>query len=321
MYTDIQVSRRLKPFFRHEPMTRDLFSRYVWIIDTLTRYGRLSRERLGSLWLRSSISNGQPLPERTFFHYRRSIEQNFHIDINCDESGQYYIDQASLSRNRSLTNLMLDNYAVNGAISDSPDASDRVEVEDVPSAREFLPLVLEAIRNSEKVCFTYAGFNRSRAERDIIFSPYFLKRYKQRWYMLGRREKDGGIRTYALDRIKALTLTQLMFTMPEGLTAADYFGSVIGITTSHAPIYDVRLRASSRQAKYMRALPMHHSQQEEIHDDYSIFSYRLQLNYELVHEIISFGDTVKVIDPPELRVMVTEGLRSALSQYEPISHD
>lgn len=112
MYTDIQVSRRLKPFFRHEPMTRDLFSRYVWIIDTLTRYGRLSRERLGSLWLRSSISNGQPLPERTFFHYRRSIEQNFHIDINCDESGQYYIDQASLSRNRSLTNLMLDNYAV-----------------------------------------------------------------------------------------------------------------------------------------------------------------------------------------------------------------
>ena len=107
MYTDIQVSRRLKPFFRHEPMTRDLFSRYVWIIDTLTRYGRLSRERLGSLWLRSSISNGQPLPERTFFHYRRSIEQNFHIDINCDESGQYYIDQASLSRNRSLTNLCL----------------------------------------------------------------------------------------------------------------------------------------------------------------------------------------------------------------------
>ena len=71
----------------------------------------------------------------------------------------------------------------------------------------------------------------------------------------------------------------------------------------------------------MRALPMHHSQQEEIHDDYSIFSYRLQLNYELVHEIISFGDAVKVIDPPELRVMVTEGLRSALSQYEPISHD
>lgn len=296
-------------------MTRDLFSRYVWIIDTLTRYGRLSRERLNRLWVRSSVSEGRELPERTFYHYRRSIEQNFHIDICCDESGQYYIDPGSLSRNRSLTNLMLDNYAVNGAISDSPDASERVEVEDVPSAREFLPSVLEAIRNSEKVMFTYAGFNRSRAERDILFCPYFLKRYKQRWYMLGRREKDGGIRTYALDRIKALTLTQERFDMPEGLTPDDYFGSVIGITTSKAPVHTVRLRTSPRQAKYFRALPLHRSQQEDVHDDYSIFTYRLQLNYELVHEIMGFGDAVKVLDPPELRVMVTEALRSALEQY------
>ncbi len=297
-------------------MTRDLFSRYVWIIDTITRYGRLSRERLNQLWLRSPISNGQPLPERTFYHYRRSIEQNFHIDINCDETGHYYIDQGALSRNKSLTNLMLDNYAVNGAISDSPDVSERVEVEDVPSAREYMPMVLEAMRNSEKICFTYAGFNRSRAERDIIFSPYFLKRYKQRWYMLGMREKDGNIRTYALDRIKELTLLQQTFIMPAELTAADYFGTVIGITTSQAPVHEVRLRTSLQQAKYLRALPLHASQQEEVHDDYSIFSYRLQLNYELVHEIIGFGDAVKVLDPPELRLMVTEALRAALSQYE-----
>ena len=297
-------------------MTRDLFSRYVWIVDTITRYGRITRERLSQLWLRSQISGGEPLPERTFFHYRRSIEQNFHIDILCDRTGHYYIDQTALTRNRSLSNLMLDNYAVNGAISCSPEASERVVVEDVPSAREHLPSVLEAIRNSEKVCFTYAGFNRSRAERDILFSPYFLKRYKQRWYMLGRREKDGGIRTYALDRIKALTLTQEPFEMPAGVTPDDYFGSVIGITTSMAPVHTVRLHATSRQAKYLRALPLHPSQQEEVHDDYSIFTWQLQLNYELVHEIVGYGDAVKVLDPPELRVMVVEALRGALARYE-----
>lgn len=296
-------------------MTRDLFSRYVWIIDTIARYGRISRERLNQLWLRSPVSGGAPLPERTFFHYRRSIEQNFNIEIRCDRLGNYLIDQASLSRNKSLTNLMLDNYAVNGAISGMPEVSDRVEVEDVPSAREFLPSVLEAIRNSEKVKFTYAGFNRSRAEHDIVFSPYFLKRYKQRWYMLGRREKDGGIRTYALDRIKTLTLTQLTFELPQGITADDYFGTVIGITTSKAPVHTVRLQATPRQAKYLRALPLHSSQQEEVHDDFSIFSYRLQLNYELVHEIIGLGESVKVLDPPELRIMVIEALRATLARY------
>lgn len=297
-------------------MTRDLFSKYAWIIDTLTRYGRVSRERLNELWRRSSVSGGRDLPERTFHHYRRSIEQNFHIDINCDSTGQYYIDPAALSRNKSLTNLLLDNYTVNEAISESPEASERVEVEDVPSAREFLPTVLEAIRASSNVVFTYAGFNRSRAERDIVFSPYFLKRYKQRWYMLGRRAKDGGIRTYALDRIKALIISQDKFVLPAGVTSEDYFGNVIGITTSKAPVRTVRLRATPRQAKYLRALPLHSSQQEEVHDDYSIFSYQLQLNYELVHEIMSFGDAIKVLDPPELRIMVSEALRSALSRYD-----
>lgn len=297
-------------------MTRDLFSKYVWIVDTLSRYDKLSKERLNKLWLRSSLSDGKPIPDRTFYHYRRSIEENFHIDILCNAAGEYYIDHSSLNRNKSLTNWLLDNYAVNGAISDSPDASERVEVEDVPSSREYLPLVLEAIRNSEKIRFTYAGFNRSRAEKDILFSPYFLKRYKQRWYMLGVKESAGEIRTYALDRIKEFKILEEKFTLPEGRTPFDYFGDIIGITTSKAPTRIVRLQASTTQAKYLRALPLHHSQQEEIHDDYSIFTYHLKLNYELTHEIISMGNGIKVLDPPELRVMVCEELRNALKQYE-----
>lgn len=297
-------------------MTRDLFSKYVWIVDTLSRYEKLSRERLNALWVRSSISNGRELPERTFHHYRRSIEENFHIDIACNRFGEYYIDKSSLNRNKSLTNWLLDNYAVNGALSDDPEATSRVEVEDVPSAREFLPKVLEAMREFSKIRFTYAGFNRSRAERDITFQPYFLKRYKQRWYMLGVKEKNGEIRTYALDRIKELLILNEKFQLPEGLTPGDYFDDIIGITSSKAPTRTVKLRTTTSQAKYLRALPLHHSQQEEVHDDYSIFTYRLKLNYELTHEILSLGSEVTVLDPPELRLMVTQELRNTLAQYD-----
>lgn len=298
-------------------MTRDLFSRYVWIVDTLSRYEKLSRERLNQLWLRSHLSNGKPLPERTFFHYRRSIEENFHIDILCNSRGEYYISPDSINRNKALTNWMLDNYAVNGAISDAPDASERVSVEDVPSAREFLPEVLDAIRHSEKIRFTYAGFSRSRPEKDIILAPYFLKRYKQRWYVIGYKDRSEEIRTYALDRIKELHIASDTFEMPPGLTHDSIFGNIIGITTSKAPIRNVRLQASITQAKYFRALPLHDSQQEELHDNYSIFSYQLKLNYELVHEIMALGDGVKVLDPPELRLMVTDALRKALELYQP----
>ena len=267
-------------------MPRDLISRYVWIVDTLSRYERLSRRQLNKLWVRSSLSDGNPLPERTFFNYRRAIEENFQIDILCDKQGRYYIDRQNSRQTRAFTNWMLDSYAVSSAIKGSDAPVDRVEIEDVPSAREFLPAVLEAIRNSNRIIFAYAGFNRSRAEHDIRFHPYFLKRYKQRWYMIGYREKSADIRTYALDRVKELSILDESFEKPEDLELADLFGNIIGVTTSQAPVRTVKLQTTPRQAKYFRALPLHPSQQETIHDEYSIFTYHLNLNYERPHEIL-----------------------------------
>ena len=299
-------------------MAQNLTSKYIWIIDTLKRYQRLSKEALNELWLRSEISEGEPLPDRTFYHYRRNIEEIFKIEIKCDRSGKYYIDTPVSTRRNALTNWLLDSMAVSSAINQTEPGDERIEIEDVPSAREFLPMVLEAIRDSIKVCFTYAGFSRSRAETKIMFHPYFLKRYKQRWYMIGLKEKGESIRTYALDRVKEMQIVKENFEKPGSITLEELFGNIVGVTTSKAPVRTVRLQATPIQAKYFRALPLHPSQTETVHDNYSIFTYRLQLNYELAHEILSFGDAVKVLDPPELRAMVVAQLKDSLSQYETI---
>ena len=133
--------------------------------------------------------------------------------------------------------------------------------------------------------------------------------------MIGLREKSNDIRTYALDRVKELTIIDETFEKPADLDLKDLFGNIIGVTTSQAPVRTVRLQTTTRQAKYFRALPLHPSQQETIHDDYSIFTYRLKLNYELAHEILALGDSVKVLDPPELKAMVVTQLQATLSQY------
>lgn len=298
-------------------MVRDIFSRYVWLVDTLTRYEKLSREQIDRLWMKSRFSNGDPLPERTFYRYRRAIEDNFQIDIDCDSQGYFYINRQNSRQSKSLTNWILDSYAVNDAIQGSGTPTDRVEIEDVPSAREFLPIALDAIRLSHKISFAYAGFNRSRVEHNILFRPYFLKRYKQRWYMIGLREKSNDIRTYALDRVKSMVVLNEEFKKPEDLELDDLFGNIIGVSSSRAAVHDVRLKVTPTQAKYFRALPLHPSQTEyTVHDQYSIFSYKLKLNYELAHEILSLGDAVKVLDPPELRAMVVTQLRDTLKQYE-----
>ncbi|MDE6409242.1 MAG: WYL domain-containing protein [Muribaculaceae bacterium] len=297
-------------------MARDIISRYIWLIDTLTRYKKLNRAEINDLWLRSSLSDGKPIPERTFFHYRRAVEENFHIEIKCNRAGEYYIERSEDPQDRLLTNYLLDSYAVNSAVKESLTDPSRVAVEDVPSAREFLPTVLDAIANNEKIEFTYAGFNRSRHEKEIIFHPYFVKRYKQRWYMVGLKESAGSIRTYALDRVKEMKMLSQSFRMPEGVTHASLFDNVIGVTSSHAPVRVVKLMTDPTQAKYFRALPFHASQTEEIHDSYSVFTFKLKLNYELVHEILGLGSSVKVLQPRELELMVRNELETTLALYD-----
>ena len=58
-------------------MAHDLFSRYIWLIDTLRNYGSLTRTEINKLWMRAPYSNGAPLPRRTFYTYRNAIEDLF----------------------------------------------------------------------------------------------------------------------------------------------------------------------------------------------------------------------------------------------------
>lgn len=297
-------------------MNKNLIVRYIWLIDTLTTHGRLTRRQISDLWQRSSLSGGEPLPERTFYNYRRAIEEIFKIEIACTRSGEYYIDRGDGEASK-MTDWLLDSFAVGNMLADAPDIAGRIEVEEVPSAREFLPVAISAMRSSTAILFDYAGFNRSMTDREIEFEPYFLKLYKQRWYMIGRRVKGGEMRTYALDRVKAMELTDRHFEMPEGLTPGHLFGQILGVTASKAEERTVRLQTTRTQAKYFRALPLHSSQREEITGaDYSIFTYRLKLNYELVHELMGLGDGVKILEPAELRLMVSTELRKALQQYQ-----
>lgn len=298
-------------------MKRNLVVIYLWIVDTIVKHGKLSRKQFNEIWKESKYSGGNPMPERTFHHYRRGIEDTFNIDIACDSEGYYYIDTEDSPEVRQFTAWILDSNATTNALQELGTSSGRVEMEDVPSAREFLPVVSEAMRGNLKVMFTYAGFTRSRPEVGILFSPYFLKIYKQRWYMFG--EKDGGgMRTYALDRVTDMDITDIRFKMPADIDMSEYFGNIIGVTTSKADVRNIIIRTTSTRAKYLRALPLHHSQEEETHDFYSIFRYRLKLNYELVSELMAMGPDITVIAPRELQIMITQRLRETLDNYRSI---
>ncbi|MDE6371507.1 MAG: WYL domain-containing protein, partial [Duncaniella sp.] len=71
-------------------MARNLLSRYVWLIDTIKRYGNITREELNRLWMLSPLGEGEPLPRRTFYNYRNAIEELFGITIQCNPATYEY---------------------------------------------------------------------------------------------------------------------------------------------------------------------------------------------------------------------------------------
>ncbi|MDE6648408.1 MAG: WYL domain-containing protein [Muribaculaceae bacterium] len=295
-------------------MAKDKISRYLWIVDTILKYKKISKTHLNDLWMQSNFSEGNPMADRTFYKYRRAIEETFGIDIVCDSDGSYSIDSNGSQSVKQFTDLTLNNSVAIKTIRKLGSYADRVGMEDVPSAREYLPLVAEAMHENLNIVFTYSGFSRTRPEVGILFSPYFLKLYKQRWYMFGA--KDGrDLRTYALDRVTEMELTTEKFTMPAGISIDKFFGNIVGVTTSKASVRDVIIQTTLTRAKYLRALPLHHSQQEEAHDFYSIFKYKLKINYELISELMAMGPDVTVIAPRELQIMLLSRLKETLENY------
>ncbi|MDE5794945.1 MAG: WYL domain-containing protein [Muribaculaceae bacterium] len=297
-------------------MAKDKVAIYIWIIDTILKHGKLSKKDLNELWKKKvEFSGGLPMADRTFYKYRRAIEDTFCVEILCTSDGYYWIDSQDSIYVKQFTEWTLNNSVATNVIHELGTSSGRVQIEDIPSAREFLPIVATAMNNSRKIVFTYAGFARSRPEVGILFSPYFLKLYKQRWYMFGKKS-GGGLRTYALDRVTEMEVTDSEFVMPSGIKMEDYFGSIVGVTSSRAGVREVYIQTTATRAKYLRALPLHHSQKEEVHDFYSIFRYELKLNYELVSELMAMGPDVIVIQPKELQIMLIERLRETLNNYQ-----
>lgn len=124
--------------------------------------------------------------------------------------------------------------------------------------------------------------------------------------MLGMSDK---LRIYALDRIKALEPTERTFKLPKKFDAKKFFEDYYGIIISDEDfdVESVALKVDSRQSKYLRTLPLHHTQVEvECNEEYSIFEYRLCPSFDFRQKLLSLGKSVEVLAPTKLIAKVRE---------------
>ena len=298
-------------------MSRDSINKYIWLIETIRRFGRITREELNRQWLLSKFSDGAPLARRTLYNYREGIAEVFDMEIVCDKTTyEYYIKGDQDGQSSNVQEWLLNSAMVSGMLNEARDVSDRIVMEDVPSARLNLAQIIGAMRENRRIDFTYRPYTRVNATRNVVVEPYFVKLFKQLWYVIGYNIKDRKVKTYSLDRMSDCIVRKEHFKLPEGFDAHSYFEDSFGIIESKGEPKTVQLRVSVTQAKYLRALPLHHSQKEvAIHDDYSVFQYRLLLTYDFTKELLSMGSNVTVLSPPELIAAIKQELKSMNENY------
>ena len=70
-----------------------LFQQYIWLVNTIHKYRKLTLDEINRHWLDSDMSEGLPIARSTFNRHRDAILDMFGVIIECDKKDgfRYYM--------------------------------------------------------------------------------------------------------------------------------------------------------------------------------------------------------------------------------------
>ena len=292
-----------------------IFQQYIWLVTLLRLHPRLTLEEISSRWIHDKVIDGKPLIRASFFRHKDAILNMFGIVIECDvDNGyRYYIANPEMLDEGSVESWMLSTLTVNNALSNSTSLKGRILLENVPAGEEYLQIIINAMRTERCVNMTYRRFGGESQQR--VVAPYALKLFHRRWYMLAHT--GNHLAVWSLDRMLSVSLSDENFVMPKDFSASEYFKDYFGVTTTaEVPLVHVVIRVSGWAPDYLRTLPLHHSQKELVSTtDYTDFSLDIRPTPDFIGELMSYGDSLEVLQPEDLRLKICKILQDSLNKY------
>ena len=291
-----------------------IFQQYIWIINTLRQYKKLSLEELNNLWQSDDVNGGAPLSRTTFNRHKDSILDMFGIIIECTTfpGYKYYIANPEVLGDDSIEGWLFSTLTVSTVLSDSVSLRERILLENVPAGEEFLQTIIQALKANRKLLITDQRFGQDSYEKTIF--PYALKLFHQRWYLLAFTGRHYA--TYSLDRMLAVSMTEETFERPDDFSPEAYFSEYYGILTDDTPMAHVVIRTYGSTPNYLRTLPLHASQQElQSTDEFTDFSLDIRPTADFINTLLSHSDGLEVLEPADLRLKIREILTRTLNRY------
>ena len=161
-----------------------IFKQYIWLINTIYRSGKITLQELNNRWIRTDMSGGMPMNRITFNRHRIAIEEMFDISIECQRKGGYlyYIENKEVFKDNNLQQWLLDSLSISNMLMESSSLKQRILLESIPSGKEHLQPIINAMKQNHKLKMTYRKFNQAIGYT-ITIEPYAIKVFKQRWYI------------------------------------------------------------------------------------------------------------------------------------------
>jgi predicted DNA-binding transcriptional regulator YafY len=180
----------------------------------------------------------------------------------------------------------------------------------------FFSELFNAIHYKKVLDVSYQSFKQQKPIK-MSLHPYYLKQYNNRWFLFALNENTNSISNLALDRIIEIKENNKVYIENETIDFEEYFDDVVGVTVTenHKPI-KIMLRISNELFPYIESKPIHGSQKiKERTSESAIIELSLQLNYEFISLVFSYGEEVTVIEPEELKTIIKTKAEKVFKNY------
>lgn len=289
--------------------------RWMFIIDKINSHPYISKEELESaveneLHMYDGVED-IGIKSRTIERDLNEIRNSTYMDISieyCRQRKGYYIPQ----NEKSLSKL--DRLFELSSLLSFSTLKDIVFVEKRRSrGLEHRFKLVTAIRKTVEIVIEYHKYNDPSSQETRRLQPYALREFRNRWYLLAAEVKDDPqqtavIKTWGLDRIRQLTLTNRTFRKNTRINLHEEFEHCFGIySNKELEPSKVVLSFSPLSGRYADSCPLHETQQILIHNEKE---FRIELTVKLTRdfmmELLAYSEGMRVIEPLYLKERLIE---------------
>ncbi len=194
-------------------------------------------------------------------------------------------------------------FKLNGATSEVVGFDQNIDLKGL----EFFNPLFEAIVAKQTLLIKYTPFGKPTIEK--VVSPYYLKQYNNRWYLMCKPEGEDVVWNYALDRMETVIPAEAHYEENKEIDFSEYFEDIVGVTHPREGVEQkVLLQVADDYVGYFTTKPIHGTMHRRPNN---VFEFKLIPNYELETFIFGHSDKIKVLEPESLKNAIKQRLEAA----------